>query len=273
MLYLRLGRSSWVYMFLRKWWPTLSYDQNDFPSWIYVFSQSDQFYLEVSSFCIIWTKHIVIRQKELLACSFAVNLSFIQWAFLEHLQGYALSVMRNTNINQIDILLLDNLIIWYKFKAFHINDLNTDRKLLFCVRSWRRPWLLPLGGNGVWYIPGALLPFCQGGKLGFRHWACWWGRLWRMLHWFAIAAYNPSLGGCKEPSFVFLPVSVGVWGPVDLAQAGMSSSVSDVAAGWENVLLPAVVWIHGDDSASCISPPPWTSKPARACSSQTMAEV
>lgn len=56
-----------------------------------------------------------------------------------------------------------------------------------------------------------------------------------MLQWFAIAAYNPSLSGCKEPSFVFLPVSVGVWGPADLAQAGMSSSVSDAAAGWENV--------------------------------------
>ena len=145
MLYLRLGRSSWVYMFLRKWWPTLSYDQNDFPSWIYVFSQSDQFYLEVSSFWIIWTKHIVIGQKELLACSFAVNLSFIQWAFLEHLQGYALSVMRNTNINQIDILLLDNLIIWYKFKALHINDLNTDKVTILCqvlkeamiTSSWR----------------------------------------------------------------------------------------------------------------------------------------
>ena len=31
--------------------------------------------------------------------------------------GHDLSVMKNTNTNQIDILLLDNLIIWYKFKV------------------------------------------------------------------------------------------------------------------------------------------------------------
>lgn len=36
-----------------------------------------------------------------------------------------------------------------------------DRKLLFCVRSWRR-------GNGVRHIPNAFLPFCHGGKLGLR---------------------------------------------------------------------------------------------------------
>lgn len=94
-----------------------------------------------------------------------------------------------------------------------------------------------------------------------------------MLHWFAIASYNPSFSGCKDPSFVVLPVSVGMWGTADLAQAGVSSSVSDAAAGWENVLLPAVVWIHGDGSASCASPPPWTSKPARTCFSQAIAEV
>lgn len=33
----------------------------------------------------------------------------------------------------------------------------------------------------------------------------------RMLRWFAIASYNPSLSGCKEPSFALLPVSVGMW--------------------------------------------------------------
>ena len=66
--------------------------------------------------------------------------------------------------------------ILYMFQCHspHINDFNTDRKLLFCVRSWRRPWLLPLGGNGVWHIPGAFLLLCQGGKLGFKNWACWW---------------------------------------------------------------------------------------------------
>lgn len=93
-----------------------------------------------------------------------------------------------------------------------------------------------------------------------------------MLHWFAIAAYC-IIQWLKTIACYRSRVCGSCGARLIQPGLGWAALLQAAAVGFEQMLLPVVLWISGDDSASCISYPLWTSKLARACFPQVMAEV